>query len=68
MEKLIIIEGMTCGHCTSSVESALKKIENVSKVSVDLENKSALVEGDNLEDSKLREAIEEIGFDVKEIK
>ena len=52
----------------NNIESALKEVENVSKVSVDLENKSALVEGDNLEDDKLREAVEEIGFDVKEIK
>ncbi len=65
--KIISIEGMSCGHCTSSVEAALKALDGVEKVELSLENKEARVEG-NVEDQVLREAVEAIGFDVTEIK
>ena len=65
--KIISIEGMSCGHCTSSVEAALKTLDGVEKVELSLENKEARVEG-NVEDEVLREAVEAIGFDVTEIK
>lgn len=68
MEKIIIIKGMSCGHCKASVEEALGKLDNVEKAEVVLEEDKALVVGNNLEDDLLKETIEEIGFDVVEIK
>jgi copper chaperone len=58
------VEGMSCGHCVSSVEGAVKKLGAVAKV--DLTNHSVSVE---YEDSKvsleaIKEAIEEQGYDV----
>ena len=67
MKKNIIIEGMSCNHCIMAVKNALSELEGISKVEVDLENKRAIIEGENLEDEMLKEAIEEAGYDVLEI-
>ena len=64
--KTIQIEGMQCNHCKMSVEKALNSIEGVTKVEVNLENKSATIEIEkDIEDSKIKEVIEEAGFIVK---
>ncbi|HBV87116.1 MAG TPA: hypothetical protein DEF42_10810 [Desulfosporosinus sp.] len=39
------IEGMTCGHCKSSVEKALLKVPGVKQAEVDLAQKQAVVIG-----------------------
>lgn len=67
MEKKIIIEGMSCNHCVSHVKEALSSIEGVESVDVSLEGKYALVNVNNVEDDKLKEAIEDEGYDVVEI-
>ncbi|MBW4828478.1 MAG: copper ion binding protein [Clostridiaceae bacterium] len=68
MKKTILIEGMSCGHCVKAVEEALKELDGVKSVVVDLEGKKAVVEGDNLDDNKIKEAIGEAGYDIIEIK
>ena len=59
---------MSCGHCVKAVEEALKELDGVKSVVVDLEGKKAVVEGDNLDDNKIKEAIDEAGYDIIEIK
>jgi copper ion binding protein len=62
---MIRIEGMSCMHCVKHVEEALMDLKEVTKVKVDLNEKNALVELDgSVEDSKLKEAVEEAGYDV----
>lgn len=68
MKKTIIIEGMSCKHCVAAVEKALKNVKGVSKVNVDLDNKSAVVEGESLEDTLLEEAIDDAGYEIIEIR
>ncbi len=66
MTKIIFIEGMQCNHCKISVEKALGNIEGVTRVEVSLENKNATIESTReIEDSKIKEVIEEAGFEVK---
>jgi copper chaperone len=67
MKKIITIEGMACNHCVMAVKNALNKIEGVSQVDVELENKKAVVEGEALKDEILKEIIEEAGYEVVEI-
>ena len=67
MKKTIIIEGMSCNHCVMAVKNALSEIEGVSNVEVELDNNRAIVEGENLLDNTLKEAVEEAGYDVIEI-
>lgn len=67
--KKVLIEGMQCNHCKMSVEKALKAIENVEEVEVSLENKEAVIKSKvEIDNEKIRKAIEEAGFEVKEIK
>ncbi|HYE09062.1 MAG TPA: cation transporter [Patescibacteria group bacterium] len=66
MKKQIFIEGMSCGHCVKHVEEALTEIGAI-KVEVNLQGKYAVAEVE-AEDSKIKDAIEEAGYDVVEIK
>lgn len=66
-QTVINVEGMTCGHCKSSVEGALSGLEGVSNASVSLEDNNVTVEyNDTVVDrGKMAEAIEDQGYDVK---
>lgn len=67
MSKTVKIEGMMCMHCVKAVEKALNGVEGVTGVSVNLEEKQAVVEGSASEDA-LKEAVAEAGYEVREIK
>ena len=69
MKKVISSEGMRCGHCTASVDKALREIAGVSDVTVDLAAKKAEVEAaDTVTDDALRKAVDDLGFQVSEIR
>lgn len=68
MKKIMLVEGMSCNHCVMAVTNALKEIEGVSNVDINLENKEVEVSGDNLSEEILKEAVEEAGYDVLEIR
>lgn len=64
MEKQIIIKGMSCKHCSSRVENALKSIPGVD-AKVDLENGTANIFSDKeISKEVITEKIEDLGFDV----
>ena len=66
MTKTIYIEGMQCNHCKMTVEKALGAIDGVTKVEVDLEGKSVMIESmQEIKDNKIKEVIEEAGFTIK---
>jgi len=68
MKKKIFIEGMSCGHCTGRVEKTLQEQEEVKSVVVDLAGKNAIVElNKDLSDEKIKELIDEAGYDVVKI-
>ena len=69
MEDLTLtIEGMSCGHCSMRVEKALNALEGV-PAKVDLSNKMATVNvTSKTNDEQLRKAVEDAGYEVKEIK
>jgi Cu+-exporting ATPase len=67
MEKTILIEGMTCMHCSNRVEKALNAMEGVS-ARVDLNAKRAKVTVDpSVSDSRLKDAVTEAGYEVVSI-
>lgn len=69
MKKIMIIDGMSCGHCINHVTRALEELDGVLKVDVDLQGKSAILElKKDLGDGVLQEAVEDAGYDVVEIK
>ncbi len=68
MAKRIYIEGMSCDHCVKHVTNALIEVDGVKDVKVDLKGKIAAVElSGTVDDSKLKEAVEEAGYDVTKI-
>lgn len=65
MKKKVMIEGMSCGHCSGRVEKTFKSQEAVTEVVVDLAGKNAIVElSEDISDEVIKEIIEDIGFDV----
>jgi len=64
-EKIFNVEGMSCNHCVMAVTNAVKRVEGVADVSVDLEKGTAkVVCADDTVDGDIVEAIEEEGFTV----
>lgn len=61
------VQGMTCGHCKAAVTNALQDLDGVSRVEVHLQEGTVNVDYDETKVSieKLKEAIEEQGYDVK---
>ncbi|MBC2726131.1 heavy-metal-associated domain-containing protein [Desulfosporosinus sp.] len=57
------IEGMTCGHCKSSVEKALLKVPGVKQAEVDLAQKQAVVIG-AVDRSILVKAVDQAGYRI----
>ncbi|SEH69704.1 copper chaperone [Halobacillus karajensis] len=65
METTLKIEGMTCGHCKSAVEGALKEVDGVNEVNVNLETGQVKVShADSANKVEMREVVEEQGYDV----
>ncbi len=64
---VITIDGMHCDNCVKRVEKALGGVYGVNTVSVSLKDNIAKLSGE-VKEKELCEAIEELGFDVKEIK
>lgn len=64
--EVIKVDGMTCNHCKSAVEGALKSVTGVKSADVNLDEKNVSVEFDEATVSvdKLKEEIEEQGYDV----
>ena len=69
MEKMMIIEGMMCAHCTGRVQKALEEVAGVKQVTMNLEEKSAKVTLDKeVSDDALKAAVTEAGYEVIGIK
>lgn len=65
MDKVIHIEGMHCGHCTSAVEKALKALPGVEAVEMSLEKNQARVKvAESVSDLMLSAVVTGAGFKV----
>lgn len=64
MRKIISIDGMHCEHCSTAVAEALQALPGVQNIQVSLPDKQAVLEAGSNSDESLRNAIEDIGFDV----
>ena len=69
MEKVIIVEGMNCGHCEARVNEALKKVDGVldAVANHDL-NEVKLSLSKEVDENVLKEAVVNAGYDYKGIK
>lgn len=63
-EKIVLIKGMSCGHCSARVEKALNAIDGV-EAKVDLESNSAkLTLSKQISDETLKTAVDNVGYEV----
>ena len=63
MKKIINIEGMSCEHCVKHVKESLENIKELDSVKVSLLRNAAKVESKaDVEDEKLKKAIEDAGY------
>lgn len=65
MEKIIKVEGMSCGHCEKRVENALKELNKVEIIEISADKNQVIINIDNNEDlEEVKEAIEDAGYEV----
>ncbi len=68
MKKHILIEGMSCAHCSGRVENVLRAMPGIISAKVDLATNIATIEMDNdISNEALTSAITNIGYEVKRI-
>jgi copper ion binding protein len=63
-EHIVIVPGMSCGHCTAAVEEEVGRVPGVVSVDADLASKRVVVRGDALDDDAIRAAIDEAGYEA----
>lgn len=68
MEKTMLIEGMSCGHCSVRVEKALNELDGVN-ATVDLDKKTAFIKlSKDINDEVLTKAVTDAGYEVVSVK
>lgn len=68
MKKIINIEGMSCENCVKHVKESLENINELDSVKVSLLRNAAKVESkEDVEDEKLKKAIEDAGYKVTSV-
>lgn len=68
MEKTMLIEGMSCGHCSARVEKALNELDGVN-ATVDLDKKTAFIKlSQDINDEVLTKAVTDAGYEVVSVK
>lgn len=65
-QKILKVEGMTCGHCAETVTKAVQGLAGIQSVNVDLDKKEVTVEFDEgtTELEKVSSVIMGVGFEV----
>ena len=64
-ETIIKVEGMMCTGCENRIQNAVSEIKGVESVKADYEKGIVEVKG-TADIKEVKEAIEDIGFEVKE--
>jgi copper chaperone len=63
-EAVYSVPGMHCAHCERAVREEVAIVAGVVSVQVDLPNKIVTVRGGDLDDARIRAAIEEAGYEA----
>lgn len=67
----VSVNGLTCSQCSRSVEMALKRLDFIAKVEMDLQHPTARIvfmKNKAIDFSKLAAAVRDAGFNVRSIK
>jgi hypothetical protein len=65
MEYKIKVDGMSCNHCTSSVEKNVGQIEGIKSVNADLASHIVTLEADQFDESTIEKTIHDLGYEYK---
>ena len=57
-----LVQGMTCGHCVSSVRECVSEVRGVADVRVELASGRLSVSGEGFTDDAVRVAVAEAGY------
>lgn len=69
IKKVITIEGMMCSHCQMKVEKSLLELNGVSKVKVNLKNKTATIYSTKIiNNDDIKKVITKLDYKVIDIK
>lgn len=58
----IKVEGMTCNHCKTNIETNLEKLDFVDSAKVNLATKTVVLEGENVDIEKAKATIRSLGY------
>ena len=58
------VPAIHCAHCATSIREEVSEVAGVDRVDVDLEAKAVTIHGRELDDSTLRAAIEQAGYEA----
>ena len=58
------VEGMSCGHCRSSVIEEVSEIAGVEQADVELERGLLTVRGEGFTDAQIETAVSEAGYEL----
>ena len=61
----LLVGGMTCGHCTESVENAIRQTSGVEVVSVNLKTGEAVAVGRSMSAEQIIQAVVSAGYEAK---
>jgi copper chaperone CopZ len=65
-EQVLLVDGMHCGGCAASVERALRALDGIEQVTVELAaGRVTVVGSDALNAAELSAAIEGLGFEIR---
>lgn len=63
---LMNVSGMTCNHCRQNVENAVRSVNGVEDVTIDLASGDVSIKGNSPDLSRIRKEIESIGYKVND--
>ncbi len=58
------VAGMTCRHCVAAVDAEVGALPGVSSVDIDLASGAVVVNGTDVSDEAVRQAVEEAGYSL----
>ena len=64
----LIVKGMTCNHCKETVTEVINSYNNVNEIKININTGEAFIFGNNLDENKIINSINEVGFSVGERK
>ncbi len=69
MKTILKVKGMHCEGCENRIKNVLASVENVEEVKADHETKEVEIKStETLDLNEIKEKIEDLGFEVEEVR